>query len=70
MRSWMQLSSKERELFTKIFKMNGHLMPEDRFNLESLKIEMFCRPLNETEINDAETILDFAEDYALASRAY
>lgn len=61
MRSWADLSTKEKGLFERQLISRHRLSTELRFELETLKIKLFCGPLMAAEESRFEYLLDLAE---------
>lgn len=61
MRSWADLSTKEKELFDRQLKSRHNLDTENRFEAEALKINLFCSPLTAAEISRFDYLLGLAE---------
>jgi hypothetical protein len=61
MRSWGDLSKKEKELFDRKLKSRHQFTTEEAFEVEGLKTDMICRPLTDAEISRFEHILDAVE---------
>ena len=69
MRAWGNLTSEEKELFIRTCKGISDLEPNERFEVETLKVEMFCRPLSKNEVERFTFILDDAESLRILERS-
>jgi len=58
MRYWSQFSPEEQNLYRRISDAQLYLLPaQERYELEKIKIEMMCQPLEDSEIEGANEIL-------------
>jgi len=66
MRSWTQLTTEEKSTFCRIaLEPRRHMAPELIERLGKVKLEMFLRPLEQSEIKDANDVLDAAAGHRL-----
>ncbi len=64
MRSWGDLTTKEKEFFDRQLRLRHELSTENRYEIEVLKVNMICGPLSVAEMNRFEYLLDLANKNA------
>lgn len=69
MRSWADLTSKEKELFDRQLRVRHKLTSDQQYEVEVLKINMLCGPLSDAEINRMEYLLNQHSHETLAKGA-